>query len=1116
MRLDKLEVRGFKSFRDKTVIAFPDKFTAIVGPNGSGKSNLTEAVCFVLGKSRGLRANVIQDLIFNGGLGGTPAAKAVVSLTLSDVNGKTYQIARMVDNEGRSLYKLNDQRVARDKILDLVGDNEYNIILQDDVTKVIEMKPVERRVIIDDLCGIAEYDKKKARALKELEKVEDRISETHIVLGEKQGYLVRLKKERDDALKFKSVRDELTKNKASLVNHNVKKVENRMQRLDEKAAELSREKEEHLLKVKGVREKIEVERANLKEIGRKILALEEGKSKSRFTELSTDIRGFEERLNALSEREAALDPELSEYAKRRRRLAAELASLEAELPVVAHDIEELSKKIAHESKKASEPKLEREVEEAHIAVVEFKSREKTLAEAIADKRREAASKEVEESEVKKEVDLASTERVEIAKQIAGIEEAYRVKEREHGKLREALSKNKSEYEKLGKALEEHQLQEARKKTQLKTIEEAGGGVKGAVKAVMRLKDVLPGIHGTVSALGSVSDERFEIALQVAAGSRLQNIVVDDVKVAGKCIEYLKKKQVGRATFLPLDKLNVRIEEDLPSHAESFARDLVKTEERYKTIFAYVFGDTLVVRDLKAAEKIGVGKHRMVTLEGDLLEKSGALTGGHIAKSVEIGFSNLEELEKEIEQLGVKIARLTEQREILLADIVQAEAKLLDYQKLVDEKTEVERLRLEQKRVDERIGELGKRRAKTGEERTACGEKAQECERELASCELERKTCERNLSKLFEERKKHNTTALDELKGKETELKVRQSSLAEKKRTTQEQFTDAEVRITKLDDERRQLIEEKSFKDKELQTLRKERAGVEEEASTLGEEIRSLLEMREKAEERITSMSSEVSTVEFSASGVSEKIQQTLVERAKAEAELEALRADFAEYAGVELIDAPVSQVERSIMTLERQLEDFGSINMRAIEVYDQTLKEYEGIESRLNTLKQERQSIFDFMAQVEQKKYEVFMRAFTTVKENFEKIFHKISDGEGTLILDNPKEISESGLLIKASPGGKKVMNLEAMSGGEKVLTSSAFLLAIQQYKPSYFYIVDELDAALDKTNSVRLAQMLKESDAQFILVTHNNSLIKHADSVVGVSMQSGVSNIVEVKLGEN
>jgi chromosome segregation protein len=1021
----------------------------------------------------------------------------------------------MVDREGHSLYKLNEQRVTRDKIVDIVGDNEYNIILQDDVTRVIEMKPVERRVIIDDLCGIAEYDRKKARAIRELEKVEDRISETHIVLGEKQGYLIRLKKERDDALQFKSVRDELTKNKASLVNHNLKKVEGRLLKLDEKASELNREKDEHLLRARGVKEKIEVERGSLKEIGRKMLALEEGKSRSRFTELSTEIRGLEERVNALAEREAALEPELSEYSGRGRRLSAEIKSFGEEIPKAAYELEEFSRKIAHESKRASEPKLEREVEEAQMAVLELKSREKALSETIAGRKQEISLRDSEENELRNAMELSSSERVELARQIAELEEAYRLREREHLRLREALAKNKAEFEKLEKTLEEASLECTRKKTQLKTVEEAGGGVKGAVKAVMRLKDVLPGIHGIVSQVGSVSEERYEVALHVAAGGRLQNIVVDDVKVAGKCIDYLKKKEVGRATFLPLDKLNVPLEGKLPQGAEGFARDFIKTEERYRKVFEYVFWDTLVVKDLKTAEKIGVGKHRMATLEGELLEKSGALTGGHVSKSAEIGFSNLEELEREIEALNIKVARLSEQRETLLSDIVRAEAKLLDYQRLVDEKTEVEKLRLAQSRVDERILEHKKRLAALDDERKAASERIADSERELSSCEEERKSKEKAFSKLIEQRRKHDTTALDDLKRKETELKIRHSNLSERKRVSEEQLTEVNVKLTKLNEEKTQVAEEKAFKEKELETLRKEFALVEEEAATLGDEIRNLLSMREKTEENITKLSSEAAAADYSASSVSEKIQQVLVDKAKAEAELEALRQDFTEYAGVELIDAPVTQIERAIMTLERQLEDFGSINMKAIEAYEQGQKEYEEIESKLNTLKQERQSIFDFMEQVERKKYEVFMKAFNTVKENFEEIFHKISDGEGTLILDNPKEISESGLLIKASPGGKKVMNLDAMSGGEKVLTSAAFLLAIQQYKPSYFYIVDELDAALDKTNSVRLAQMLKESDAQFILVTHNNAVIKHADSVVGVSMQNGVSNIVEVKLGE-
>ncbi|MFH1787770.1 MAG: chromosome segregation protein SMC [Candidatus Altiarchaeota archaeon] len=1113
MHLERLELRGFKSFRDKTTIEFPDRFTAIVGPNGSGKSNLTEAVCFVLGKSRGLRANVLQDLIFNGGIGGTPSTKTVVSITLTDDDGKTYKISRMVDKEGRSLYKLNDNRVTRDKIMDIAGDNEYNIILQDDVTKVIEMKPTERRVIIDDLCGIAEYDKKKVKAVKELEKVEDKISDTHIVLGEKQSYLIRLRKERDDALKYKSVKDELSSNKGSLIHHSILRVEKRVERLDEKAAEIGGEKQEHALKIKGLREKIQVEREALKEIGKKILALEEGKSRVRYTELSSDIRGIEERINALSEREASVSSELGEYSGKRRELAGHVNSIDLELPRITAEIEKLEKEILKESAKVADPKLEKEVSEAQTTVLELKSRENSLRESIEERTQSISRKEIDEEELRREIDLTQTERVETVKHIAEFEESYRVKEREYTRLRESLGKNKTELERIDKKLEEAQLTEARKKTQLKTIEEAGGGVKGAVKAVMRLKDVLPGIHGTVSQLGAVADEKYEVALQVAAGGRLQSIVVDDVKVAGKCIDYLKKKQVGRATFLPLDKISVGTQKNLPDGAIGFARDKIKTEAQYRKVFDYVFGDTVIVKDLKSAEKLGVGEIRMVTPDGELLEKSGAITGGHISKTVEIGFSNLEELEKEIEKLGIDIARLTEQRENLLADIVQFEAKLMDYGKLVDEKTEVERYRVEQKRVDERITELKKRAKKAADEKKEIQDKIAGAESKLSSCESERKACEKVLTRLMDERGKHDTHLVDELKSKETELKVRRSSLTEKKRSADEQLSELDVRVTRLSEEKEGITEAKAYKKKELENLVEELRIVEAEATTLGDEIKSLLQMREKNEAKIVDLSADVSSNEFTANELAEKISQVLIEKAKAETELEALKDDFTEYAEVEIIDTPVKNIERNIMTLERQLEEFGSINMKAIEAFDQAQGEYDEIQGKLNTLKAERQSIFDFMEQVERKKHEVFMKAFTTVKENFEDIFTKLSDGVGTLILDKPTEISESGLLIKASPGGKKIMNLDAMSGGEKVLTSSAFLLAIQQYKPAFFYIVDELDAALDKKNSVRLAAMLKEQDAQFILVTHNNAIIKYAESVVGVSMQNAVSNIVEVKL---
>lgn len=1113
MHLKKIELRGFKSFRDKTVIEFPDRFTAIVGPNGSGKSNLTEAVCFVLGKSRGLRANVLQDLIFNGGVSGTPSTKTVVSITLSDDEGKTYKISRMVDNEGRSLYKLDDNRVTRDKIMDIVGDNEYNIILQDDVTKVIEMKATERRVIIDDLCGIAEYDKKKVKAIKELSKVEDKISDTHIVLGEKQGYIIRLRKERDDALRYKSVADELSANKGSLIHHSIVRVENRVGRLNEKAAEISREKDGLTLKIKGLRGKIEVERESLKEIGKGILALEEGKSRVRYTELSTDIRGIEERLNSLSERDASVSSELSEYSERRRDLAGQVNVIDGKLPGIAQELGKLAREILRESEKVANPNLEKQVSDTQTTVLELKSWEKSLKESIGEKTQFLTHKDVEESQVKREIDLIQTERVDVVKQIAGFEESYRVKEREYARLRETLGKNKDELGKIDKKLEEAQLSEARKKTQLKTTEEAGGGVKGAVKAVMRLKDVLPGIHGTINQLGKVSEAKMEDALQVAACGRLSNIVVDDVKVAGKCIDYLKKKQVGRATFLPLGKIRVKAQDKAPTLAIGFAKDYIKTESMYKKVFDYVFGDTIIVKDVKTAEKIGIGSYRMVTLTGELLEKSGAITGGHVGKTVEIWFSNLEVLEEEIEKLGITVSRLAENREALLSDIVQVEAKLLDYGKLVDEKTEVERCRVEQKRIDERITELKSRVKKISDEKDEIIGKIAAAEKEISSCESERKGAEKILTKLLDDRRKHDTSAVDELKEKDTELKVRQSSLAEKKKNLIEQLSDFDVRVTRFTEEKTQITEGKRFKAKELENMAKELKVVEDEATTLGDEIKNLLQIREKTEGKIVDLSTDASSHEFTVNELSEKISHVLIEKAKAETELEAFKDDFTEYAEIKILEEPIKQIERNIMTLERQLEEFGSINMKAIDAFDEMQSEYEEIQGKLNTLKEERQSIFDFMEQVERKKHEVFMKAFTTVKENFEEIFAKLSDGVGTLILDKPTEISESGLLIKASPGGKKIMNLDAMSGGEKVLTSAAFLLAIQQYKPAFFYIVDELDAALDKQNSVRLAALLRDQDAQFILVTHNNAVIKHAESVVGVSMQEGVSNIVEVKL---
>jgi len=285
-----------------------------------------------------------------------------------------------------------------------------------------------------------------------------------------------------------------------------------------------------------------------------------------------------------------------------------------------------------------------------------------------------------------------------------------------------------------------------------------------------------------------------------------------------------------------------------------------------------------------------------------------------------------------------------------------------------------------------------------------------------------------------------------------------------------------------------------------------------QSTVIGTEIEAMIVKRNQYEEDITGLSESIGSNQKLIEEINENLSGYMIEKAKIETRLEDMNKDYERYDGVELLDKSVKDLEELASRMEGDLLAFGTVNLRAIETYDVIKNEYDEISEKLDTLKKERQSIFDFMEKIEQKKRVTFMEAFEKVKFNFERIFAELSEGKGTLILDNPMIVSESGLIIKASPGGKKIMSLDAMSGGEKVLTSAAFLLAVQQYKPSYFYVVDELDAALDKKNSVHLADMLKTSDSQFLMVTHNNSMLRYMDSAIGVSMQDAISHIVGVK----
>jgi chromosome segregation protein len=1119
MHLDKLEIKGFKSFREKTFLEFPDRFTAIVGPNGSGKSNIIDSICFVLGRSRGLRVANIAELICNGGPNIKACSEAKVTLHLSDPDKKV-KVSREIDRSGKSQYRIDDKAVTRQEVIEIMGDNEYNIILQGDVTRVIDMKPKERRKIIDDICGIAEYDEKKEKALNELEKVELRINEVSIVIGEKNGYLKELEKEKDEAIKYQEYQTDLKRSQATVYALEVQDFGKRAEKVGEKIAKMQSDKEKNNGRITEINAEVEEKNAKLKEANSQILAFEEKKGAAKIIETKSEIQRAQDRQNSNQEALDKVKLELAEEKKKKLELAEEDKKIDLDIKKLAKEIEPLVIKIKEESEKIVGFEGGKELDKARAQIVEMKSKI-ALTTDISSR---------DSSEIKKLED-ERTELEEKNSEMLGEEKTLA------RSIDESVLKNKSgfqEYENLrheqpvvdqrlyeiNKALKEIEIRRAEKRTERETIEKTSGNLGSAVNAILGLKEkgMIEGINGTVAQLGRVSDTKYEKALQVAAGGgRLQSIVVEDEKVAAKCIDYLKKKKIGRATFLPLTKINVRVSENAPDESVGFARDFIECPKKFEKIFEWVYQDTILVKDLDKAMQIGINRWRMVTIDGDLTTKEGAMTGGHSATGdAAIKFTSTEDIDKEIEdyeKLFIKLDGDRQELEIKKKKIAEKIAKLEGSVSV--EKTEIEKIRLSKEDITRRREESKKTIAGIEDRIDALkknialgGETIKKLSRDI---EVE----EKRIEKAMKNAPKIDMSALEAIRNEKDNKEIEKNTLEERKRNNTAILSELVAEIEKLAKEQSEFEEAVKSAKEQISKFEGELKVLEKENEKLIKEIEKLIETRRKIEESITKIEKESAQLSFDIGRFNEEISKLEVEKARIETELSGVQKQYEQFAGVETFtDKDLAEVRKLAHDLERKINSLGNVNMRAIESFEALKKEIDEVNAKLETLKTERQSIFDFMAAVEQKKMETFMKAFEVVRTNFEKIYHELASGEGTLILDNPRDISDSGLLITASPKGKKLMNIDLMSGGEKTLTTSAFLLSIQRYKPSHFYMVDELDAALDRENSARLAEMLsKSTEAQFLLITHNEALMKYAQAVIGISMVGGVSQIVGVKL---
>ncbi|MGM5487834.1 MAG: chromosome segregation protein SMC [Nanobdellota archaeon] len=1163
-KINKIVMQGFKSFAKRTEIIFDDQFNCILGPNGSGKSNVLDALCFVLGKSsaKGLRAEKSSNLVYNGGKTKKPAKEGKVSIYFDNSNNtfpsdeKVVKITRIVQQNGSSKYKINDKTRTRTQVLDTlaiakINPDGYNIVLQGDITKFVELSNQEKRKLVEEIAGISIFDEKKDKALKELEKVDGKLSEADIVLKERSTYLKDLKKERDQALKYKELNDKIKTNKASYLKIQIDRKEKER---NENKVKLDKEKkafDELQQKIKQCKSDIEERRKQIDEISKEV----ENKGETQQVSMQKEIEQLRIDIATAKTKITSHETEIERIAQRKENLSANIK----EITEKVKETEE-KKKTLEERKK----RREEELEQIQAKIAEFRKKhnlDKDTADMDTkidelDSDGEKIQGEIQQLREKQQDLLRKQDKVEF--QISSIDEQIQKVqeiEKEHKKELTDLKNKRERFKKLtlelNKKLDQNsrlsaeigdsetKLHKARE--ELSKLEARNASIKEkvsgniAVQKILEQKKRIQGIYGTVAELGNVQS-KYSLALEVAAGPRVKSIVVKDDAVAAKCINYLKQNKLGTAGFIPLNKIKGQ-DEDAGSFAKANgshgrAIDLVKYDPKFRKAFSYVFGNTIVVESVDVSRRIGVGNIRMVTLSGDIVETSGLMQGGYrqqqksgsafqeqeLSQSIEDYENMVAELEGSIQNKRSKkseneeeIAQLREEKATLEGDIIKGEKGLhlkgddLDANLKYKEDLQKQAQELEEQADDltAQISAKNKKLAQIKVERQKLKERLNEVRNprvlaELNSFEEQRKGYQEELMKLDSEIAAL-TTQINDVLGRDKENTEKVVQEIEKEKAQYEQ----DIKNLKNSS----AENEKQLKDKEKQL------------NEFYKQFKNLFAKRTKLNDEIVGIEKTLATSEEKARNHEYRINAISLEDTKIGANLSTLYEEYAEYEGVE-VDTSKSEEElrKETKDLERSRDQIGSVNLRALDIYESVEKEYNSLVEKKEKLLSEKNDVVSLMDEIEGKKKSRFLETFAKVNDHFSTIFEKLSSkGEAYLEIEDEENPFESGMIVRVKLSGSKYMDLRSLSGGEKTLTALAFIFAIQECEPATFYILDEVDAALDKRNAEKLAQLVHQysENAQYVIISHNDAVITEASTLYGVSMdqQSGISKVVSLKV---
>ena len=1182
MYLKSIEVQGFKSFANKIVFEFHQGITGIVGPNGSGKSNVADAVRWVLGEQsvKQLRGSSMQDVIFAGTENRKPLSYAYVAITLDNSDHKLaidYEevtVARRLYRSGESEYLINGSPCRLKEVSELfydtgIGKEGYSIIGQGQIDRILSGKPEERRELFDEAAGIVKFKKRKATAQKKLENERDNLVRVNDILSELERQVEPLQLQSEKAKTYLKKKNELKDYDVNMFLMETERIASEQREVEEKF----KIADEQLKESADAREKIRQEYDRLgesiTEMDEKINAIRENisntsvmkeKLESQIQILAEQIHTAEmtdehlqSRLDAIAREQKEKEEAKASYEKEKHSGDEQLAQVRKRQEEAAQTLAEIQKQIAscNEGMEQGQKELfallnrradiQAKQQRSDTMVEQINIRKAELGKRLLDRKTQETDLDSVLADCKKDLEEVSAHIRKLSeqeKELSAKEKEWRTKAKENDR---ALEEKQNEFHRQQSRLES-----------LKNIAERYDGYGNSIRKVMEQKEHNPGLLGVVSDLIQV-DKKYEIAIETALGGNIQNIVTEDEATAKKMIAFLKQNRFGRATFLPLTSVRARKNPKNEAALKEpgvigIASQLVKCEQKYEEVAAYLLGRVLVADSIDHAIALAKKNHyslHIVTLEGEYLSPGGSMTGGAFKNSSNLlaRRREVEELETKTNRLLQEIAQIKNRREDLLTAIELNEEELEQVKETLQKefirqntaKINVDRAMQQKNESEEVFSSLMKERQQMDrqvEEIRADQTGIKEELEHYRQRETEIQHANEAFQKMLEEQKELENKAESELSG----IQLEEANIRQKVEFAQTNVERINGDLEKFETEKTGLLENaKNFKedvekkqhdiaeiqktilassDSHGQLEQKLRESVEQKEQ-MSAEYRGFFRKQEEISERCNGLDKEV----FRLNNQREKLNES------AEQQTNYLWEEYelTPHAAAELRNSEYEDplaLKKLIAAVKDEIRKLGTVNVNAIEEYKEVSERYTFLKGQHDDLVEAEQTLLGIIEDLDSGMRKQFLEKFAEIQKEFNASFkHLFGGGHGALELVEDEDILECGIRIIAQPPGKKLQNMMQMSGGEKALTAIALLFAIQALKPSPFCLLDEIEAALDDSNVSRFASYLNKltKNTQFIVITHRRGTMTAADRLYGITMQEkGVSTLVSVDLIEH